>query len=532
MELRYLLQLLREHRRLISLSAALGCILALAATYVLPEKFEASTTVLIRPRKGHLTESASKSVMDYPVSFNIPVDTMSKTYAEIMRSDAVASRVVDLLNLDTLRPERDPRWWKRVYQVGRDYAKLAVVRSWEFLKYGRIEAKDPYREAVNKVRGNLRAEPTTDTFLFSLTAVNTDREMAARIANTAAAVFIAYSRDARMDEEGTGVRDIRQRLETVRRDLQAARARLQGFGDGTTAASLDREIQLRVDELAKFESMHAAVSQQLNALRAEAATLRQQLSAEQEAVRVSTTVARNPVVTGIETALAQYQVEYAGLSETLQADHPRMRELKGQIEEAERRLASAAQQVPDRDTSGINPTREQINQKLLDRVAQRDAAVAQLAALNQTLADYRQQVETLTSQRGELSRLTLDLDVRETEYRLLSQEEAQASLAAIQQLGEIRQLHQAMPPVYPASPIKIYYALAGLAMGFILALLLVLLSDYADPRVRDSESLTAALRVPVLAVVPHGSHARALYASPDGEAGLRRGLGTAAGDRS
>lgn len=504
MELRYLLHLLRQHRRLLLTSSLCAGLLALLATYVLPEKFEASTTVLIRPRKGATADQA-KSIMDYPVSFNIPVDSMSKTYAEIMGSDAVAARVVDLLDLDTLQPPRDPRWWKRAYQVTRDYAKLTAVRTWELLRYGRLEAKDPYREAVDRVRDNLEARPLTDTFLFSLSAVNTDPEMAARIANTAAEVFIDYTRQARMDEEGTGARDIRQRLGTVRDELDAARARLQAFGAGTTAASLDRDLQLKLDDLARFEASRAAVSQQLMGLRAEAATLRQQFEAEDGAVRVSSSVARNPVVTEVEMALARYQVEYAGLSKTLQADHPRMRELAAQIDEATRRLAAAAPQVPDRDTSGLNHTREQINQKLLDRVAQRDAAVAQLGSLDRTIATYREQVASLTAQKAELSRLTLDLEVREAEYRLLSHEEAQASLAAIQQLGEIRQLHAAVPPVYPEGPIKVYYAAAGLAMGFLLALFAVLVGDYADPRVRDVEDLSASLRVPVVAVVPRAT---------------------------
>jgi hypothetical protein len=118
------------------------------------------------------------------------------------------------------------------------------------------------------------------------------------------------------------------------------------------------------------------------------------------------------------------------------------------------------------------------------------------------IALYGQRVASLTNQKGELSKLNLDLDVREAEYRLLSQEEAQASLAAIQQLGEIRQLYQAAPPVYPASPIKIYYAAAGLVLGLMLSLLIVLVMDYTDPRVRDMDDVSG-LRVPVIAVVPH-----------------------------
>jgi succinoglycan biosynthesis transport protein ExoP len=481
----------------------LGAFLALAVTYVLPEKFEAATTVLIRPRRGNASDQTAKSMMDYPVSFNIPVDAMSKTYAQVMGSDAVVTRVVDRLHLDTLQPPRDPRWWKRAYQEARDVAKLAVVRTWEFLRYGRIEPVDPYRDAVETVKKNLDAAPVTDTFLFSLKASNTDPELAALIANTAAEVFIEYTRQARMDEEGTGARDIRLRLDKVRAQLDDARTRLQAFGDGTAASSLDRELQLSLDELSKFQAARAGVAQHLNGLRAETDALRGQMAAERESVQISSTVARNPVVTEIETALARAQVEYAGLFKTLQPDHPRMLELQAQITEAERRLAAATAQVPDRDTSALNQTREQINQKLLDRVAQREAAAAQVRAMDQTIAEYQQRVESLTTQKSELSTLNLELDVREAEYRLLSQEEAQANLAAMQQLGEIRQLHTAVPPVYPVRPIKIYYVAAGFMLGMILSLLMVLLVDYADPRVHDVESASSDLRVPVVAVVPH-----------------------------
>ena len=99
----------------------------------------------------------------------------------------------------------------------------------------------------------------------------------------------------------------------------------------------------------------------------------------------------------------------------------------------------------------------------------------------------------------------LDVEVLETEYRLLSREQAEASLAAIQQIGEIRQLHVAVPPVYPARPIKIYYAAAGVSIGFLLALLSILTLDYIDPRVHDVDDMQGAFGVPLVAVIPHAA---------------------------
>jgi uncharacterized protein involved in exopolysaccharide biosynthesis len=510
MEIRYLLQVLREYRLLLAVSALVAGLLALGATYVLPEKFEATTEVLIRPRTVPSADQAQKQMMDYPVSFNIPVDTMSKTYAAIMTSEAIAIRVIDALGLDDLTPPRDPRRWMRAVKSARDYVKLGVVRTWEFVRYGRVEQQDPYRETVENVMKGLEASPITDTFLFTLTGRARDPELAAHIANTAADVFIEYTREVRTDEDGTGVRDIRRRLETVSAGLSRARTALQEFGEGTTAGSLDREIQLRVDERSNFEAEREDLRREVGGIEAESGTLEEQLAAERESVPSRSTVARNPVVAEIETLLARSEVELAGLSSTLQPDHPRMRELSAQIDEAKRRLATERHKVPDTDTSEINQTREQINQRLLERRARRSAAVASLTALDRTIREYRDDIAALTAQKGDLAQLLLDIEVRENEVRLLNREEAEASLSVIQQIGEIRQLNLATPPVYPSGPIKIYYTVAGVVMGLLLALTAVLLLDYTDPRVRDADELQAAFGVPLLGVVPHAAPVRSL----------------------
>lgn len=512
MEIRYLLGIIRRYFRLLAAAGVVGCLLATAAAYVLPERFESDTSILIRPRRVPTTTPSSSAMMDYPVSFNIPVDSMSKTYAQIMTSEAVATRVVDLLRLDMLTPPRDPRWWVRFAQVARDDVKIALVRTWEFLRYGRIERKTPYREAVDNVLAGIKAEPVTDTFLFSLKASARDPKLAAIIANTAATVFIEYTRRARIDEESTGARDIAERMTTVRRQLEDARTKLQAFGDGTSAASLDHQLQLEMDELSKLAADREETVRELAAARAESDTLRRQISSQDAAVTSSTTVMRNPVVTETETALARYEVEYAGLAATLQPDHPRMLELRARIDEARRSLASAKAQIPDRDTSTLNATREQITQRLLDRVAVTDARKASLTALDQSIARYRDDIAALTGQKGDLARLSLDVDVLENEYRLLNRQEAETRLAAEQQVGEIRQLHEALPPIYPTRPIKIYYAAAGLVMGLVLALLAVLLVDYTDPTVYDHADMHDAFNVPLLAVVQRAPAGHALEA--------------------
>ena len=515
MELRYLLAVIRTYRRLLVGAALTAGALALLATYVLPEKYEASSTLLIRPRREPANTGTGKAMMDYPVSYNIPVDSMSKTYAEIMGSEAVATRVVDLLHLDTRQPPRDPRWWMRSIKWVRRQAKVAMVRGWEFARYGRLEKKDPYWDAVADVRKGLDPRPVTDTYLFDLKASATDPALAARIADTAATVFVDYTRNARMAEEGAGADDIAKRVATVRAELKDARDRLQAFGVRTNAASLDRELQLKVESLAGFQAEREQTLSRLKAADAEVSALTTQLNAQSSTVAASSTVARNPVVTELELELTRDEVELAGLMRTHQDAHPRVKELQAKIDEAKKRLTASTQVVDERSTSSRNPLVEGIEGKLLDRSATRDAQRAHLAAVDASLGRYHQELDALTGQKGDLARLALDVEVLENEFRLVNQQYAEARLASVLQVSEVRVLHTAVPPVYPVRPIKIYYVAAGLALGCLGALLAVLLLDFADPRVRTLDALEGLRGIPLLAVVPHAAASPLLLGSPD-----------------
>ena len=450
MELRYLFAVIRTYRRFIATAAVSACALALLATYVLPETYEASSTLLIRPRREPATTASSKAMMDYPVSFNIPVDTMSKTYAEIMGSEAVATRVVDILHLDTLKPPQDPRWWMGSLRWTREHARLALVRGWELARYGRLKTKDPYWEAVAEVRKSLTPRPVTDTYLFDLNASANDSALAARIADTAATVFVDYTRNARMAEEGSGADDIARRLDTVRTELASARERLQAFGVGTHAASLDRELQLKVEAVAGFQVEREQTLSRLRTTEAEVTALTSQLGAQTATVASSSTVARNPVITELESEVARDSVELAGLTRTYQDSHPRVKELRGKIEEARARIGAAQQEIGERNTLTRNPLVENIEGKLLDRSATRDAQRAHLAAVDASLSRYQKELDELTGQKADMARLALDVEVLENEYRLGNQQYAEAKLASVLQMSEVRVLHAAVPPVYPS----------------------------------------------------------------------------------
>jgi uncharacterized protein involved in exopolysaccharide biosynthesis len=213
-------------------------------------------------------------------------------------------------------------------------------------------------------------------------------------------------------------------------------------------------------------------------------------------------MARNPVLDQLQEEIARYEVELAGLEQTHQAAHPEVKSIMAKVQQARKRMSEVDPQVRMQDTSALNPIHENLERKVLDRIAQRDLLLSRGAALDDVIAKMRGEVQELSHQKAEYGRLSLALDLREVEYRLVSEEYAEARLAAAEDISEIRILHPAIPPVYPEGPWKILYAGGGLAIGFLLAFSVLLVRDYAEPALVTAEDVQEALDAPVLATVP------------------------------
>src|ERR1700684_3195009 len=105
MEVIALFDVLRRH---VFLIVALTIVTTLAGygisfvSILVPEKYEASATVLVRPHQPIKIDSNSsgKEYLDFPVGQTSVVESASKTYIQIIQSPELIGEVVRELGLD------------------------------------------------------------------------------------------------------------------------------------------------------------------------------------------------------------------------------------------------------------------------------------------------------------------------------------------------------------------------------------------------------------------------------------------------
>ena len=229
---------------------------ALLATYVLPEKYEGTAVVLVRPSnelKLRPEGGGQKEVLDFPVSQQAPIDAASKTYIEVIKTRAVTSQIVTALGLHNRVRPREERYWKELIQIVKDELKAALHYVRTLAMYGRVEDIDPVVEAAEKIEKKLDMAPTKDTYIFQIKYVASNPEDAAGVANAAADIFIAHMAESN-ESEGRKRREfLERRLAVVGADLATARQELEAYKNAHGTFSIRDEHSSKLATIASLE---------------------------------------------------------------------------------------------------------------------------------------------------------------------------------------------------------------------------------------------------------------------------------------
>lgn len=236
--------------------ALMSTLAAVGLTYALPPVYEASTLVLVRPKepiKFSANRGETAELLDFPVSQSAPIDTPSKTYIEVIQSQAVINRIVRALNLDV----KGEKVFETAFERWRDEFKTWLkefIRSMQHIaKYGTVIPATPFERAVEDVQRNLSVEVRKNTYAFAITYKADDPELAAKVANKAGEIFLEYNAQAYRNE----TRDLRESIERELREseqvLLDARLALRYFKADSKTFSLNEEYSEKLKIISGLE---------------------------------------------------------------------------------------------------------------------------------------------------------------------------------------------------------------------------------------------------------------------------------------
>jgi len=410
-----------------------------------------------------------------------------QTQAEILKSRELAAKVVQKLKLAT-HPEFDPRqqeppFWKRwLGMVGADAGNLGIVIAGEDNATGEDAIT---KGVVRRFRNQLAVEPVRLSQLVRVSFDSYDPDLAAKIANTVAELYIESDLEARyqMTQKASSwlsdrLGGLRQKLENAERALQQYRERERIVDvKGVAQSGASRQLEQLTTALVQARNRRNEAENKYNQIRG----IRGASASAYESVPA---VMNNLMVGQMRTAEADAGKKRSELTNRYGKEHPRMVQAEGELKAARENTRRAIETVV------ASITRDY------------EVARANETSIERSLAQSKGEIQEINRKEFQLGVLEREVVANKQIFDMFLGRFKETSAAGDLQSVVARVIDPAIPSAVPYKPNKRQAVLIALVVGLFAGVMLALLLERLDSTVKTSHDVESKLGLPVLASLP------------------------------
>jgi polysaccharide biosynthesis transport protein len=397
-----------------------------------------------------------------------------QTQAEVLKSRALAVKIVDRLGLDT-HPDFDPRQ--------RPLSRLDALKEAVGLSVERpVWTESAAREvAIGSLMNRIGVEPVRQSQLIRVSFESTDRVAAADIANAVANTYIESDAESRSGLTRRTNAWLASRLEGLKKSLEDSERTLQDYRE--------RARIIETKDLAQ-----AGASTQLADLMGRLVAARQRRYAAEHAYNqvretsdhgILPAVMRNPMVARLKDAESEAEKRVAELSNRYGPEHDRMLQAQADLKQAR---AS---------------TRAQVDAVVSSLKSEYELARANEQALERSIADAKSNVQRINRKEFDLVGLERAVATNRQIYELfLNRYKETRASPDLKSAAIARITDSATPGHSPVKPKKEQITVIAFLLSLMLGCVFALLRERFDHTIMSAEEVEEKLGHPMLTMLP------------------------------
>lgn len=453
----------RRRMWVFALSTAVVFLLVAFATLTSTRLYTATADIQLVGAQGNVLGGQVEEI----VTGVNPDDSVMETESEILRSHALAARVVDDLNLSA-DPEfapGGPGLVSRILNLFRRPAAADEARE----RAARRES------AIQALMGHVDIMRQPLTYIIKVNATSVDPEKAAHIANAYAENYLTFQLETKYEAIATANEWLSNRLASLRDEVQAKeravseyRAQSGLLAAGATTLSEQSAGAVNLD-LIRAQTDLAAARARLNGVAAGATS--------QEALN-------SGVVTGLRAQQAELARQRAELSTRYGQRHPQMIQIDRQIADLQRQIDAEI---------------ARITQMIRNEVS---IAAERVASLESSLTGQTTTLQQNNDASVQLRELERDAEASRTLYEAFLNRFRQVAETSGIERADARITSDAVPPQGPSSPKLKVNLLLGLLAGLAIGALAVFVVELLEQSLRTPEDVQSRLGEPCLGAIP------------------------------
>ena len=437
-------------------------LLGLAVTFASEKMYTASARLQVDRNAAKVVDIEG---LDSDARFNLE---FYQTQYELLRSRALAERVVDTLALDA----------DDMFLVGEEAADVLAPMSDE-------ERRDL---AVDIVRGSSSISPVEGSSIVDVRYTSADPVRAAAIANAMADEFIDLNFSRRFDNAAQARLFLKEQLDDTRATLEeserqaadlAKRERLVTTTGATSADSVPQQ------------SVEAARLARLTDRLAEATVNRVTAEADYRADMggsAAASVLGNEALNALRRQRAEKTAELAKLESDFGPEYPRVKALSAEIGTLDQQIESEQGRVG-------RSVRRDLEDRYRRALAAEDELRSQVRSAEEGVLDTQQRSIALQI-------VQRDVDTNRALYEALLQRYKEVGVAGGVGINNVMLVDDARVPQFPSSPNMLLNLVIALALGMSTAAAAVIILDQVARSKLEPRTLSGRLGVPLLGSTP------------------------------
>ncbi|MEO8012553.1 MAG: chain length determinant protein EpsF [Polaromonas sp.] len=445
---------LRARYRVVLLVLAFTLTAALAASWLIPSKYTAQTSLLVDVRTPDPVAGAGMSGVIAP--------SYMATQVDIIAGDVVAQRVVKMLKLD--QDEETKAAWQKATD-GR-----GTLDSWI--------AKD--------LQSGLLVQPSRESNVINITFKGRNAENVAKVANAFAQAYLDTNLSLKTEPARLYATWFDEQTKVSRAKLEDAQARLSDYQQKAGIVSSDERVDYETTKLAQ-------ISTQLTAVQGETTDSQSKRNARGDTVAE---VMQSTLINGLKSDIARLEAKVNENNVNLGVNHPLRQRAEAELASLRNRLAT--------ESNRISASIETAYRVGKDRERELQAAVNA----------QKTRVLGLNKQRDELNVYRRDVEAAQRAYETVSQSASQTRLQSLTNQTNVVRLNTAMAPIDPSSPKLSLNLLIAAFIGTLLGVGFAMVLELMNRRIRSTEDIMQMLDLPVLASISSNGVKRRMVGGP------------------
>ena len=347
------------------------------------------------------------------------------------------------------------------------------------------------------VKTRIETKPYKETELLQVSVTGKSPEQAQEANQLLIDTFLKRLAEISHVEQRTTREFLQKRVVTAKSELEQADNKLQQFQIDNKVYSTADQMKGLTDKITLIDREKAQNQLDLETAQAALGSINEQLGSAGKSIADSATVqAYKGQLADLESRKASYIGKYTD-------EHPAMKEINQQIEEAKSGLnaeinAIASQQAPSSNSA---------QQGLLADKFKNEAALAVAQGKQSTLAELdkvnEEAMKGLPEKERGYIQAKRDVDVAQDIYQMLSTRLEEAKVAEVMVPNEVQIVDPPTLPEKAIAPRKILILLGSAILGFIFGCLYTLGQFFGNRKVQSVQEINDILGIQNLGVIPN-----------------------------